>query len=445
MISILTDENHPRLSYTAELIFGILLGLEFEIITNIAQRSAQSECLLAYGSSHHQADLTIPSAGILFEDELRKVNIDLEWKDQIPYLFHTDPPPPKNRLFFDAFSAVFFLVSEYEKYVHKEKDSHGRYVPSAYFPSRENAQNLPLAHIYANAIWDFISGYCQSKAEKGSFKVEVTFDIDHPWKYQYKHPFVQWGGIIKDIIRKDREGIEERLGVMFKKGDPHQQFDRIFNYCSPANTTFFLLLNRTSKHDGRFTYKHKKYRELIRTIIANGYKVGIHPSYHSYLNKDLTVFELEKLAAISNRAIDHSRQHFLRYRLPETYRHLIEAGIRYDYTICDFEKGGFPTGMAKSYPWFDLIRNSKTDLYIRPTHLMDVTLAKYLNLSPKAGLTYAKELIQHVENVNGTFTLLLHNDCLSESGLWKGWRNVFQGLLQHLSMYGVKPLPTYGD
>jgi len=39
-------------------------------------------------------------------------------------------------------------------------------------------------------------------------------------------------------------------------------------------------------------------------------------------------------------------------------------------------------------------------------------------------------LIEEVRKVNGTFISLWHNESLSEEKRWKGWRTVYETLIQ---------------
>jgi hypothetical protein len=124
-----------------------------------------------------------------------------------------------------------------------------------------------------------------------------------------------------------------------------------------------------------------------------------------------------------------SRQHFLKLRFPETYRRLLDVGIREDWSMGYADETGFRASIATPFPWFDLERNEETPLIIHPFQAMDVTLNQYLKLSPEAALERLKSLINRTKSVGGTFTTLWHNDNLAEMDNWKGWRMVYENLL----------------
>jgi hypothetical protein len=140
--------------------------------------------------------------------------------------------------------------------------------------------------------------------------------------------------------------------------------------------------------------------------------------------------EVKQLQSITGVPVNHSRQHFLRYRLPETFRYLLDVGVKHDYTLGFYSKIGFKTGMAIPYPWFDLDKNKITELILHPTLAMDRTFQAYMKVSPEQALEEVKQLVDKVKAVNGSFTLLLHNDSLSESGEWKGWRSAVEEMIE---------------
>jgi hypothetical protein len=63
--------------------------------------------------------------------------------------------------------------------------------------------------------------------------------------------------------------------------------------------------------------------------------------------------------------------------------------------------------------------------------VMDRTLKDYLNLSEAQAVDTVKTIVENVKAVGGQFTLLWHNDALSNSGEWEGWHEVFEDIVAH--------------
>ena len=431
MIVLRVSESSPRLIYTADLIFQQLLGVNYQLIQVEDSLPEDAALVLDYTSQEVSAHLSIPNAGLLHETKVYPQKFETR-EEEFPILFFIPSQSP-TQLNFDIFSATFYLVTEYEKWAHPQYDSHGRYDELVYESYKNSWYKYPLVHKYVDLLWDFITPhYPGLERSHPTFSFQLSFDIDHPWKYLKKGFTLQAGGMLKDLLHRNWAPLKERSQALATGTDPNQCFSLIFEHCDPGWTRFFFLLDRDSPHDGRFTYKHAAYRELIQQIHSKGYPVGIHPSYSSFLDEERIRIESEKLEEICQEKILSSRQHYLRYRYPDTYQFLLEAGIREEYSLVNYHTGGFRTGMAQPYPWFDLSQNQATELILHPTILMDVSLTQYQQLSPEEGMSYAQELVQATREVGGTFLLLLHNDTLSESGMWKGWREYWLGLIREV-------------
>ena len=431
MIVLRVSESSSRLIYTADLIFQQLLGVNYQLIQVEDSLPEDVALVLDYSGQEVSTHLSIPNAGLLHETKVYPQKFETR-EEEFPILFFIAPQSP-TQLNFDIFSATFYLVTEYEKWAHPQYDSHGRYDELVYESYKNSWYKYPLVHKYVDRLWDFITeAHPGLERTRSSFSFQLSFDIDHPWKYLKKSLFLQAGGMAKDLLSRNLNQAKERTQALMTGRDPHQCFPLIFEHCAPRWTRFFFLLDRASPHDGRFTYEHAAYRELIQHIHSKGYPVGIHPSYTSFLDEERIGMEREKLEEISQQEILSSRQHYLRYRYPETFQFLLKAGIREEYSLVNYHTGGFRTGMAQPYPWFDLSTNQQTELILHPTTLMDVSLTQYQQLSPEEGMSYARELVQVTREVGGTFLLLLHNDTLSESGMWKGWRKHWLGLIREV-------------
>ena len=64
---------------------------------------------------------------------------------------------------------------------------------------------------------------------------------------------------------------------------------------------------------------------------------------------------------------------------------------------------------------------------------MDRSLQQYIHLSPEKALVEIKKIIDITFEFNGLFTILFHNDSLSETAEWKGWKMVFEKTMMYLS------------
>jgi len=139
--------------------------------------------------------------------------------------------------------------------------------------------------------------------------------------------------------------------------------------------------------------------------------------------------EIARLSAICGNEILDSRQHYLKMTFPETYRRLISFGIGRDFTMGYAQHVGFRASLCTPFPFFDVLADEETDLWIYPFAYMDGTLRQYMSLSPNEAIEYINRLTTRVKSVEGYFSCLWHNSSLNDLGEWKGWRKVFEATL----------------
>ncbi len=437
MLSIYSLNNSPRLQYTAKILFEIILGVQYEITrisegTDIQNSVNDEKQILIYGFALPD-QISIPNDGLLFESDMRKQEVHFR-NDGIPELFFTPHKHIGYTIDFDIFSSLFYLVTQYELYHSISFDQHGRYIEHSDSDQLQNLQKLPVAELYAEYIWQIlISKYPQLKRRENKFDFRVSFDIDSPYLFIHKGLLLTAASLIRKIISFKIRNLSDHVKAIISNKDPYDVYDKILKSVQSDKLLFFFLINRKNPNDGRHTFKNKAYQALMQKISGPGISVGIHPSYSSYLDKDLIKAEKSKLENIINKSVFSSRMHFLKYRLPETFENLISAGITHDYTVCPIHHTGFKTYMMRPYPWFDLIQNTETDLILHPTMVMDRTLQQYMHLSPAEALEEIKSIIDICYYYQGEFTILFHNNSLSETDEWKGWKMVFENTIMYLS------------
>jgi hypothetical protein len=154
--------------------------------------------------------------------------------------------------------------------------------------------------------------------------------------------------------------------------------------------------------------------------------VGIHPGYESHNDIRIVRSEIARLDAILGEKTVHSRQHFLKFRLPVTYRRLLECDIRYDHSMGYADVPGFRAGTAHPFKWFDVERNEITSLIVHPIIVMDSTLRHYQQLDVLEAMEIIAQLKSEVRNTGGDFVSLWHNETVAEQGDWVGWRAVWE-------------------
>jgi len=184
-----------------------------------------------------------------------------------------------------------------------------------------------------------------------------------------------------------------------------------------------LLGNYTSK-DKNLSHLNEAQQVKIKKIALET-EIGIHLSSITALDFKQMQIECERLAQITGQTTLSNRQHYLMHTLPQTYLLLLKAGIRHDYTMGYAEQTGFRAGTARTFPWFNLLKNEVTELNIHPFMYMDGTLKEYLELTNDAAKQRIRDLYKEVKRFGGTFSFLWHNETIGGYQQWADYQEVF--------------------
>ncbi len=109
------------------------------------------------------------------------------------------------------------------------------------------------------------------------------------------------------------------------------------------------------------------------------------------------------------------REHYLKFDFAKTWGIMEAAGFDYDTTVGTNDRLGFKVGLATPFhppdgSW------SPMSLLELPLVLMDTTLWGYLKRSEEEGLGDAVRMMNAVEEVEGLFTLLWHQEAVRMKG-----------------------------
>jgi len=433
VILLLCSEISNKLKYASGLILEDLLGLKVELTTNLSDYENFEGAKMQYATNpSFSSGIFVCSSGFLEKTGLELYEPEVAFKSGLPQLLPC--ASVKCNLGFDVFAATFYLVSRYEEYLPGRKDQHGRFKAEESFAFRHGFLEVPLVNHYAQLLKETLQHYYPALAyREPGFTFVPTYDIDVAYAYRGRG-LIRWlGATLRSIYRLEFEAVAERFMVLAgNKPDPFDTYDLQLGWQKKfawAEAYYFFLCGKPGLHDHNISCNAPAFQNLVKTIAQNA-RVGIHPSYASAGNPKQFSHETACLSAIAGKPILYSRQHYLRVTLPETYRLLIQNNIQADFSMGYASHPGFRASIATPFPFYDLPGDKPTGLTIYPFAVMDGTLKDYMNLTPTQAISKIESLIQEVRKVNGTFISLWHNDALSERGRWKGWRPVYEALLE---------------
>ena len=422
----------PRLSYIVNFIGNEIGMSDIRLTSNIDEFKNSGDQKINYSLTKISAEeFWLQPHTILFEKNVRQQIIECFEIKSYKAFFKTEGDFP-----FDIFAASFYLLSRYEEYLPDKKDEYGRYAHENSLAFKEKILQLPLINIW---LKDF-----QKKLNKkfpaftihySPFTLLPTYDIDETYAYKYKDWERKTGAAIRDLLVGRREEFYLRKKVLSNREpdpfDSYQWMDALNEKYKLQPRYFFLAANKTSKYDKNILPKEEAWQLIVRQHAAK-YNIGVHPSWQS--GDDPTLVQKEKVT-IENAGevtITSSRQHFIRFTLPETFRHLLKAGIKEDFSLGYGSINGFRASVASSFYWYDLEKDEKTDLKLFPFCYMEANSFFEQKYSPEQALEEILQYFEIIKSVNGMMITIWHNTFLGTHRRFAGWREVYEEFLKRV-------------
>lgn len=432
---ILVPKITNRLYYIFELMLKDELGIDFKFTTDKDSYLSHEGAKLHYGKypMPEESGLYQQAANILFEHDIADQDVKICNYKESKAIY---PVFNEKSLFpFDIFAASFYIISRYEEYLPHVSDNYNRFQPQDSILYKMEMMERPVINLWSIDLGnELVARYQEITLKKKTFRFVPTYDVDAAWAYRNKGFFRTTLSLCRDILRFDKNEIKYRWDVLRKKKmDPFDTFEYQIKLQKELKLSplYFILCGDYNTNDKNISIKNKEFQQLIKHL-GDYALVGIHPSFSSYLNKNMIKEEITRLSDVLKREVTISRQHFLRLSLPSSYQILIELDITDDYTMGYASQAGFRAGYADTFKFFDLENDMKTKLNIHPFALMDGTMRDYLNLDVQESYEKAKKLVDEVKNVNGTFILLWHNETLSGEKRWEGWITLYRKILDYI-------------
>jgi hypothetical protein len=119
--------------------------------------------------------------------------------------------------------------------------------------------------------------------------------------------------------------------------------------------------------------------------------------------------------------------------LPETFRRLIDAGIRFDFSMGYGSINGFRASVATPFYWYDLEKEMQTELMIFPFCFMEANSFYEQKFTSHQALEEMHHYFQVTKRVNGTFIMIWNNHFFSTVKLFAGWKEVYEQFIKEAS------------
>ncbi|MFW6116518.1 MAG: polysaccharide deacetylase family protein [bacterium] len=340
----------------------------------------------------------------------------------------------------DIIAATFFMLSRWEETVVATRDEHGRFPAQAGVAYKQGLLDRPIVDEYALILREWLKVLLPRwEPRKRPFSVQLSHDVDHLRRFPDVMAVLRCAG--GDLLKRRNLALahlalsDTAAQVLSPETSSYVQGIRLLADLSRkhglSNDVFYFMADGPGPFGGGYDPATPLVKRCIESVQRQGFEIGLHASYDAFGDRERLAEERRRLEATAGQPVRAVRQHYLRFRVPDTWRDFERVGLRRDSTMAYADHEGFRCGTCHAFRPFDLERNRSLDLWELPLVVMDGTLRGYRGLTPKQAEQRVLTLANRCESVEGVFTMLWHNSSLSRE--WLPWVSMYERLVQELA------------
>ena len=425
MLLIYTPNPAIRLQYICKFIFDEILCASYSLTFDEQSFIQHDGNKINYSNKRFDNIFQIVPHQLIFENDIKERTITcFDFKNTKAFFKTIESDFP-----FDIFAACFYLISRYEEYLPHKKDFYGRYAHENSLAFKEGFLNKPVVNIWLADFKRVLQQYFPDIVFKEKlFSYLPTYDIDIAWASKEKGLLRNIGGFFKN------PSLEKFTSFFSNENDVFDCYAFLDGFHKDNNLNpiyFFLVAKENGIYDKNILPDNEAMKSLIKQHAAK-YTIGIHPSWKSYEGENILAEEIKTLENIADIKINTSRQHYIKFELPETYHRLISQKISEDYSMGYGSINGFRASVASSFMWFDLVNNKISNLRIHPFCFMDANCHYEQKLNVNEAYQELMYYYETCKNINGNLITIFHNSFLGTGKEFDGWRELYQKFISTL-------------
>jgi peptidoglycan/xylan/chitin deacetylase (PgdA/CDA1 family) len=271
------------------------------------------------------------------------------------------------------------------------------------------------------------NGFEVEYPDNKKFAICLTHDVDDIYP-PLTHTLLSIIPCVKSFNFSDLRN-QISWNINYNNKSPYMNFEQIMQLEEKygAKSSFYFL---TAKEDPRrFRYDIEDTENELGLILDKGWEVGLHGGYYSYDEFNKIEVEKNDLVKVLGKEIIGFRNHYLRFKVPDSWELLSKAGFKYDTTIGYNDMIGFRNGMCHPFRPYNLTEKRSIDILEIPLVIMDGALFEVTN-SFEDAWQYTKKLIDVVETYHGVITILWHNYVFN-CPFRRQWKKLYEKILAY--------------
>ncbi len=362
-----------------------------------------------------------------------------------------------NNLIFsdDILKSAFYLLSGYQETQKYNADQYERFTYKASIQKKLSIPTFPLVDFYFKIISKGIEEFCKINGiafnkrkiwGSNNFGFLLTHDVDRIDKYTFKlikYRIKQLLGLSpsKGNKKDDFDRLAKSITGYLTKENPYWNFKWMKSYEEKFgfNSVWFFLPQGDKNIDAHFSFKEERIKKLVQYLNDCKDEIELHGTYHSLDSITVLKKDFNSLKGLIKVNPKGNRQHWLRFKYPETLRNLEEIGMQYDSSWAFNDHIGWRNSYCLPFKPYDIEQDRMMDIWEFPLTVMDVTLFEYQNFDKESALKHIDEILNITEEFGGLFTLLWHNSQFQlESG--EDLKDFYIKVLEKINMKNPKSI-----
>jgi len=364
----------PRINYTFRQVCKRMLGFNISFTTKIETFISYNGPKFSYTSQRLGNEVFIQSYGILEEQGINDVEIQIaEWKGE-PYFFKTSK---QSDIPFDIFSASFYLLSRYEEYLPHLKNEMGDFPAEESIAYKNKFLDKPVINIWMTVFLEILKSKfksIESLRQLSSLKLIIAVEK----AYQYRELGISRGfvGLLKDAVRFRFRDVFMRIQSWFVADkDPYNVYDFLIDLKNKLQIEMLFLfqLGDYSIYTKNINYRKKEYKRLIKSM-GDYSEIGLNLSHEAIEDVLTLAKEIKRFENIANHELKSVAISGRSINFPGYYVNLDETSIKNDYSMGYFNKIGYRTGTYTPHLFYDLNLEQASPIEIHPYYASSSSL-----------------------------------------------------------------------